>query len=354
MKVSFVLPGFSRKPVGGYKIAFEYANRLARHGYNVELIFINNNSLKRQKLPHTLRKQLLFLATQYEPTWFKLNKKIKKISYLDSSFSQKIKTDVAIATAVETAYPTKRICVANKKYYFIQDFEDWNVSKDYLYSTYRLGFKNIVIAKWLKKIVDKYSLEPSTYIRNPINTMQYKVYKDVDKRDTYTIGMLYHSADYKGSSETLNSICKLKSKFPKLKIIMFGTCNPPVNLPKWIKYYKNASQKRTIEIYNRISIFVSGSIREGFGLTGLESMACGAALVTTNYDGAKEYAINNVNALTVPVKDWNALCDKVEFLLRNNDVRKRLAEQGVKTAQNFSWDNAYQKLVNIIVNDEKE
>lgn len=348
MKVSFVLPGFSRKPVGGYKIAFEYANRLVKHGYDVELIFINNNSLKRQKLPHILRKQLLFCATQYEPTWFKLDKRIKKISYLDSRFSKKIKTDVAIATAVETAYPTKRICVANKKYYFIQDFEDWNVSKDYLYSTYKLGFKNIVIAKWLKDIVDKYSLQPSVYIRNPLDITQYRVFNPIENRNKYTIGMLYHSGSYKGSAKTFESLCRLKDRFSELKIIMFGTCDPPKDLPEWVTYYKNASQERTVKIYNNINIFVCGTIKEGFGLTGLEAMACGATLVTTDYEGAKEYAINGINSLTVPVKDWKNLREKVAYLMTNNDVRMKLANKGIETARNFSWKKAYSEFVNAV------
>lgn len=347
MKISFVLPSFSRRPIGGYKIAFEYANRLANHGFNVQIVFLNDNRWEKIKF---FRRELLYLATQYEPKWFNLNKKIKKISYYDSEFNQKILSDIAIATAVETVYPTKKIFPHAHKMYLIQDFENWNVSEDYVYSTYRIGFKNIVISKWLKNVVEKHSLQPAVYIRNPINTAQYRIYNAVNDRDKYTIGMLYHSAPFKGSAATFSSLCKLKIKFPKLKIIMFGTCDPPQNLPTWVKYYKNASQQRTIAIYNKISIFVSGSIKEGFGLTGLEAMACGAALVTTNYDGAKEYAVNNINSLVVPIKNWKMLREKVAYLIMNDDVRTKIAEKAINTASEFSWQKAYKKFVDIIQN----
>lgn len=99
-----------------------------------------------------MRRIPLYLVTQYEPRWFKLNKNIKKISYCDTKFNRKIKTDIAIATAVETVYPTKKISPQARKVYFIQGLEDWNVSKEYLHSTYKSGFTNIVIAKWLKKL----------------------------------------------------------------------------------------------------------------------------------------------------------------------------------------------------------
>ena len=120
----------------------------------------------------------------------------------------------------------------------------------------------------------------------------------IEKRNPFKIGMLYHKAPYKGSKQTLNVIINLKKSYPELELIMFGTADVPKNLPKWITYYKNATQAKTIEIYNDISIFVSGTIKEGFGLTGLEAMACGAALVSTDYLGVKDYESKHEHSFT--------------------------------------------------------
>ena len=49
MKISFVLPGVSRIPVGGFKMAFEYANRLSNRGHEVTLIFNCSSGMKRNK-----------------------------------------------------------------------------------------------------------------------------------------------------------------------------------------------------------------------------------------------------------------------------------------------------------------
>ena len=35
MKISFLLPFSGHKPVGGFKVAYEYANGLARRGHEV-------------------------------------------------------------------------------------------------------------------------------------------------------------------------------------------------------------------------------------------------------------------------------------------------------------------------------
>lgn len=39
MTISFLLPGPSIYPAGGYKVIFEYANRLAQEGYKVNVVY---------------------------------------------------------------------------------------------------------------------------------------------------------------------------------------------------------------------------------------------------------------------------------------------------------------------------
>ncbi len=129
---------------------------------------------------------------------------------------------------------------------------------------------------------------------------------------------------------------------------MFGTREEPKNLPSWIKYYKNASQSTTIDIYNSIGIFVCGTIKEGFGLTGLEAMACGATLVSTDYLGAREYALNGVNSILSPVTDYKKLGENISLIIDNPSLRLRLAKAGVETAADFSWDVAYKRFKSII------
>ncbi|MGV7366344.1 glycosyltransferase, partial [Mycobacterium kansasii] len=63
-------------------------------------------------------------------------------------------------------------------------------------------------------------------------------------------------------------------KYPDLVVMMFGAPKRP-NVPKWYEYYSNISSKEVNLLYNKCSIFLCASIKEGFGLTGAESMAAG-------------------------------------------------------------------------------
>jgi len=38
MKITFVMPGYSLKPVGGIKVVYDYANQLASRGHEVTVL----------------------------------------------------------------------------------------------------------------------------------------------------------------------------------------------------------------------------------------------------------------------------------------------------------------------------
>lgn len=347
-KIYFVLPGFSRRPIGGYKIILKYANLLASENYKVGIVYLEDKRYPK----YSWKWLVLKYWTKKGPNWIKLNGSIKTytIRNLKKATIETNSEDIAIASSVETVLPTEKLFSNAQKFYFIQDLEDWNVDKEYLFETYNKHFTNITISRWLKEVVDKHTIgsKKTEYIRNPIDTKAYRVLKPIEKREPFKIGMLYHKAPYKGSKQTLETIMDLKKRYPQLELIMFGTAESPKKLPEWITYHRNATQAETIAIYNNISIFVSGTIKEGFGLTGLEAMACGAALVSTDYLGAKEYAINNVNSLLSPVNDYGALQKNVELLMKDDSLRTSLAERGVQRAQEYSWKRAYDKFKKVI------
>lgn len=345
MRIAFVLPEFSRQPIGGYKMVFEYANRLSDEGHQIQILFMNEGKFSNYRIPSYLKKIMVNRITQIEPKWFNLNRGIEKISSYEHNFKQKLQTvDAVFATAVETVEPVENFFPNSKKFYLIQDYESWRKSDSYLQSTFQIGMVNIVVSQWLKSIVDIYTEEPSILIRNPIDTNAY-TYKQLSKsRKPHTIGLLYHESPTKGLKYSMEVLNKLKQKYPDLQVSMFGIPPRPVEFPKWIQYTRGASQEETVQIYNSVQVFLCGSVQEGFGLTGLEAMACGAALVTTDYQGAQEYAVNNHNALVAPVRDVEKLTRSVVRLFENPDLRDDIVSNAVEDAAEFSWDEAMNKM----------
>ena len=81
-KIVFLLPRSSREPIGGFKVVFEYANRLAADGFKVEIVYPRINDQRQFDTIHTLLYGQNFiykkLTGKYKTRWFVLDKRIKQ------------------------------------------------------------------------------------------------------------------------------------------------------------------------------------------------------------------------------------------------------------------------------------
>jgi glycosyltransferase involved in cell wall biosynthesis len=71
--------------------------------------------------------------------------------------------------------------------------------------------------------------------------------------------------------------------------------------------------------YSDASAFIFPSLTEGFGRVTLEAMACGLPVITTEH--ARGIVEDGVNGFVVPIRDAQALRDKIQFLYDNPEKR---------------------------------
>lgn len=353
MNICFVINKMLQHASGGYKMVFEYANRLTERGHSVSILFFNEYFLKKYGMPEWVRRKAAIFLTHIGPVWFKLDRKVRLISTDENDFMSKVgNPDAIIYTAVESVYNGEKYFKDIKnKTYFIQGYENWAVSDEKLVHTYSMGFKNIVISEWLRGIVSEYTGKEPVLIKNPVDVECYRPVIPYEKRKKHSISLLYNQMLVKGFKYAFEAIKRLRVLYPDLSVKAFGTGKRPDCFPDYIKYTRYASQKKTIDIYNSTSVFLCASVNEGYGLTGLEAMACGTALVSTSYKGVLEYASDGMNALLSPVKDVNGLVRNVQRLFDDDDLRIRIARNGVESVRkNLNWEKAVDKFESVIVN----
>jgi glycosyltransferase involved in cell wall biosynthesis len=91
-----------------------------------------------------------------------------------------------------------------------------------------------------------------------------------------------------------------------------------------------------VPYYKAAQVFVLPSITraEAFGLVQVAAMAAGIPVVNTDIDsGAPEVSIDGVTGITVPPKDSTALGRAINFLLENENVRKKYGDAASKRAR---------------------
>lgn len=346
MKLTFVLEGYPKYPVGGIKMVFEYANRFIARNHEVSIVFdCSKGARNHQEIPTFFRKICYKLLIWYYPKWFVLNPKIHKICAYTGINSQELPdADFVCATAVWTADDVAKLSInKGKKLYFIQDFENWGSwTADAVKKTYRLGMKNIVIAKWLQKIV-RDSGADCVLIPNGIDFNVFNIDIPIVSRKGHTVSMLYHKQLHKGSVYGIAALKELKRRYPDLQATLFGVPQRPDNLPSWVQYIQKATQTQLRQVYNQSKIYLCPSIKEGFGLTGAEAMACGCAYVASDYGGVHEYATDGRSVLLSPPKDVEGLVEHITYLFEHDDERIKLAQQGYEDIQALDWNRSVDK-----------
>lgn len=289
VKIAFVLPVPNSKIIGGYKVIYEYANYIVNAGYDVTIIYNAHKGENSKYLPRFIVYLLRWKIGKYGPGWIDLDRRIHKIvkfSYDNYSFEG---FDIVVATATETAEAVSR--VSSKKFYFLQDFENWNGRSDRdVLDTFRLDLQVITISKWLQRIVFEASGKMPFYIPNGIDKNIYFEAKKFNQRKRHTVSFLYHDEFRKGCDVTLNVVNRLRETYHDLEVYAFGYPEKPIQWQEWIHYVHKASPEEVSQLMNQSRVFLCTSRKEGFGLTGLEAIFCGCVLVTTDCCGVREYA----------------------------------------------------------------
>jgi len=88
-------------------------------------------------------------------------------------------------------------------------------------------------------------------------------------------------------------------------------------------------------LYNLADVVVYPSLYEGFGLPVLEAMACGVPVVTSRVSSMPEIAGDA--ALLVDPYDVGDIAQALERALVDRALRERLANEGPKRCQPFTW-----------------
>lgn len=342
------MPFKARRPTGGFRVMYEYANRLAELGYSVHISYPLITPYMKYRLPYFIRLILSYTEGFSTNQWFKFNPSITK-SYIKSVEDKYITdADIVIATWWSNAAKMGKLSPSKgKKINLIQGFEDWEGHHDLLLQSYNMpNTVNVVVASYLEKIVKQYTNNPTVLISNSVNNKEYNISSPIESRSRFSVCMMYSTQEIKGSGYGLKALEIVKEKFPELKVELFGICPAPHHLPDWISYHRDPSDLHSI--YNNNAIFITNSLTEGFGLVSVEAMACGCALICTDIPGHREYAIDNETALLVPVKEPETMAKRIINLIDDNDYRIKLAKQGNNYIQSFSWDVAVSKMDELI------
>jgi glycosyltransferase involved in cell wall biosynthesis len=333
LRITFLCPHL--RIAGGVRAILTYADRLARRGHDVEIVVPAKRSFTAGWRAHT----------GDGPTWMgEFRPRVRWVAAWHASAVPD--ADAVVATAWQSAATVAQAPArCGAKFYLVQHYESlYHGRADEVDATYRLPLRKIVISTWLSDIMrERFGaaadvlvtpVDPALFHRVPVNVSTPRP----------RVLMLEHHYVWKGVAEGLEAIEHVKHAGLQLHSVGFGV-KPPQRVGLYDEFHLNPAQDTLAELYSSADIYLCPSWDEGLGMPSMEAMACGAALVTYDNGGSRDYARAGETAFVARRRDVADLAAKLERAVTDEALRQKIAAAGanhVRTA--FDWDRAVARM----------
>jgi glycosyltransferase involved in cell wall biosynthesis len=109
-----------------------------------------------------------------------------------------------------------------------------------------------------------------------------------------------------------------------------------------------------LAFYAAADIYAAPSLEDSFNLPVLEAMACGVPVIVSAKAGVSEFLMEGDDAmLLVEPTDVDLLQRILSRLLQDKELRGKLATNGAKTAETFTWDRHAELVQEVLVAMQK-
>ncbi|MGN0570610.1 MAG: glycosyltransferase family 4 protein [Candidatus Fimenecus sp.] len=195
-----------------------------------------------------------------------------------------------------------------------------------------------------------------------VNTERFPIAPYPDRMTFFMLSRVMYS---KGIREYLKACEIVKEKHPEVRCMLLGACEgiqdslSEADLKGYIDrgIIEHFGETDTVaDYYKQCSVYVLPSYREGTPRTVLEAMSMGRAVITTDAPGCRETVKNGETGFLVPVKDVDALAEKMLSFIENPQW---VSEMGAKSAaycrQKFDVNKVNADMCNYLnIKGEKE
>jgi len=120
------------------------------------------------------------------------------------------------------------------------------------------------------------------------------------------------------------------------------------NLTKKIQFIGHVYNEELPYFYHKAYVYVLSSITRGENCTNssTEAMSCGTPVIASDLPGVRDLVTDNVG-FRVQLKDSRGIAEKINYLFVNETIRERMSKEGVRKAQNYSWEKVNKKYLDL-------
>lgn len=172
---------------------------------------------------------------------------------------------------------------------------------------------------------------------NPVDCEKYT--PEDRKREGRTMLFLGDFSEEKGIKTLIKAVTPVINELTEARFILCGGKREDIaeivedwGVESHVEIPGFVSGKKKVEVFKNADLFVLPSYKEGLPVAVLEALSSGLPIITTPVGGIPDVIKEYQNGLFVDPGDHKALAEKITFLLKNEDVRKKIGENNRKKA----------------------
>lgn len=248
---------------------------------------------------------------------------------------------ISLPGTVQRKYPLFKLAKRLRKKVVVhlhcgsQIEEIWSAKYQYMFEHCDCG---IFLSESLKKKVEEYVGKSAKMkvVYNPCPIVQDTTGYEKKNYILFS-GTLYEGKGYK---DLIRAFAKIASKYPDWKIVLAGNgeieqakalaaelgITGQVDLLGWV-----SGEAKHLAFCEAKALCLP-SYAEGFPMAVLDAWAYGLPVVTTPVGGVPDVAVDGSNVLLFTPGDVDTLADKLELIVSNADLRKKLSAESLLLA----------------------
>lgn len=190
-----------------------------------------------------------------------------------------------------------------------------------------------------------------------IDNQRYRVAGTTSKYEQPTVLYLGRIKKYKSVQDLIRAFALVKKNLTDARLMVVGAGDYLEPLKKLVDDLKLAndvefpgfvSMENKVERMQKAHVAVLPSLKEGWGLTNIESNACGTAVIAADSPGLRDSVRDGITGLLYEHGNINQLAERLMRVLTDNELRRSLERGGLEWAARFNWDDAAKKFDTLI------
>ncbi|MFN3306832.1 MAG: glycosyltransferase family 4 protein [Candidatus Kapaibacteriota bacterium] len=201
-----------------------------------------------------------------------------------------------------------------------------------------------------------YNKEKFTVIYNALDDSKFP-FKVLKKNTRPTITYFGRLKKYKSIQHLLYAFPKVKTTIPDAQIFIIGrgdyetklkSISKKLGIAKDVVFWGYVDEQKKIELLAQSHCVVNTSIKEGWGITNIESNACGTLVISANVPGLRDSVKEGLSGLLYEYGNIDELANKIVRVFTDKTLFQQLSSGSVQWAKNFSWDISAEKMLDLI------